>query len=134
MGYNLRMRIPALLFAVAITVPFSLAAAVTTPMPTSNCILAKLQGTASTYNPNYAGWKTGGQGLATGGTYNPNNYEAALQLDVARKYGCGYGRGKTCQAVVESPSTGKVAIVLINDNGPLTAGRIIDLNEKSMQY
>lgn len=91
------------------------------------------KGDASTYNPNYPGYRTGGQGLATGGRYNSNAYEAALQLDRAKKYGCGYGAGKTCCAVVQEPG-GKALIVKINDNGPLTAGRIIDLNEKSMQY
>lgn len=99
----------------------------------TSCIRGKLRGDASTYNPNLPGWRTGGQALATGGRYNPNAYEAALQLDWARRYGCGYGSGKVCDAVVEGP-TGRSMVVRINDNGPLVPGRVIDLNEKSMRY
>ena len=114
---------------------------------TGGCIKAKFKGIATTYNPNVSGWKTGGQGLATGGTYNPNGYEAALQLDLAKQYGCGYGSRKTCHAAVEG--NGKAMIVLINDNGPMCAdsataarardcthrtARVIDLNEKAMRY
>ena len=102
------------------------------PAPQS-CIKDSFRGDASTYNPNVKGWKTGGQKLATGGRYNPNEYEAALQLDLAKKHRCGYGSGRTCQAVVQS-ADGRALIVRINDNGPLVKGRVIDLNEKSMRY
>ncbi len=112
------------------------------------CIIAKLPpGTATTYNPGVSGWKTGGMSLATGGTYNANGYEAALQLDFAKRWGCGYGSRKVCHAAVEG--NGKSMIVLINDNGPMCAdpqtaakakdckertSRVIDLNEKAMRY
>ena len=125
------------------------AGAQTVPNPPASggCVRAKFVGNATTYNPYKAGWKTGGTGLATGGTYNPNGWEAALQLDLAKQYGCGYGSGKVCHAVVEG--NGKSMIVQINDNGPMCAdpatarraadctsrtSRVIDLNEKSMQY
>ncbi len=107
-----------------------------------SCVKAKLQGDASTYNPTLGGgWKEGGLGVATGGNYNPDAWEAALQLDLAKEYGCGYGSGKVCDAVVSTPS-GRSAVVRINDNGPLCSDpgahckrpRVIDLNEKSMQY
>jgi|GEM_PF-5404394 len=127
------MRFLALLSVVVLVMPLTFVAAADTPSPSANCIKAKYQGDASTYNPNLPGWKTGGQALATGGRYNPNGWEAALQLDAAKKHGCGYGSGRTCQAVVQTQD-GKTVILLINDNGPLVSGRIIDLNEKSMQY
>jgi len=130
-----------LLGAVLATIVFM----VVPPVPQASaqsCVRAKYTGDASTYNPNKAGYKTGGQKLATGGTYNANGYEAALQLDLAKKHSCGYGAGKVCHAAVEY--RGKAMIVKINDNGPLCADsgvrcahrfeRIIDLNEKSMRY
>jgi rare lipoprotein A len=133
------MRISALSFAVLVIILSSSVYSVptiqlaATSIPTSSCVKATFKGIASTYNPNKPGWKTGGQSLATGGTYNPNEYEAALQLDLAKQYRCGYGAGAVCQAIVQTPS-GKSLLLRINDNGPLVPGRIIDLNEKSMRY
>lgn len=98
-----------------------------------SCAKASFKGDASTYNPYLPRWRTGGGTLATGGPYNPNSYDAALQLDLAKQYRCGYGRGAICHAVVQAPN-GRALIVRINDNGPLVRGRIIDLNEKSMRY
>lgn len=98
-----------------------------------SCVKGTFKGDASTYNPNFAGWKTGGQSLATGGKYDSNSFDAALQLDLAKRYKCGYGSGAVCHAVVQAPN-GRSMIVRINDNGPLVPGRIIDLNEKSMRY
>lgn len=128
-----------------------MANALSTPTPSSSsggCVKAKIVGNATTYDPTKAGgWKSGGLGLSTGGTYNPNGWEAALQIDFAKQYGCGYGSGKVCHAVVEG--NGKSMIVKINDNGPMCAdsatarhapdctnphARVIDLNTKSMQY
>lgn len=129
-----------------VVIALSLVSAAAADGAGTGCVKAKFVGTATTYNPYKGGWKTGGAGLATGGTYNPNGWEAALQTDLARQYSCGYGKSK-CQAVVEG--NGKAMIVLINDNGPMCAdpataskakdcktrtSRVIDLNEKSMQY
>ena len=97
------------------------------------CVKTSFKGDASTYNPFLPGWRTGGGTLATGGWYNPNEYEAALQLAIAKQYRCGYGRGAICDAIVQAPN-GRSMVVRINDNGPLVSGRVIDLNEKSMQY
>ncbi len=97
------------------------------------CVKASFKGDASTYNPFLPGWKTGGGTLATGGRYNPNEYEAALQLGLAKQYRCGYGSRAVCDAIVQAPN-GRAMRVRINDNGPLVSGRVIDLNEKSMQY
>ena len=116
-----------------------------------NCVKKKYVGDATTYNPYAAGWKTGGLGLATGGKYNPDAWEAAIQLDIGKEVGCGVGAGKTCRAVVAVPSTGRAAILLINDNGPMCAdpatyaaasecrqkgkfARVIDLNKQSMYF
>lgn len=128
----------------------TLASAQTTPL-TPNCVRAKLTGNATTYNPFIpGGWKTGGGQTATGAMYNPNGWEAALQLDLAKQYGCGYGSKRTCKAIVEVPETGLAAILVINDNGPMCAdpataarapdcrsggrfARIIDLNERAMR-
>lgn len=113
----------------------------------------KYQGVATTYNPFKKGWKTGGGPLAVGGIYNPDDWAAALQLSLAQKHSCGYGRGRICHAVVEG--NGKSMVVKINDNGPMCAdaataarapdcrdssgrvnpiARVIDLNEKAMRY
>ena len=97
------------------------------------CIKASFKGDASTYNPYLPGWRTGGGTLATGGPYNPNSYDAALQLGLAKQYRCGYGSRAICHAVVQAPN-GRAMVVRINDNGPLVPGRVIDLNEKSMRY
>jgi len=97
------------------------------------CVKVSFRGDASTYNPYLPGWRTGGGTLATGGPYNPNSYDAALQLNLAKQYGCGYGSRAICHAVVQAPN-GHAMVVRINDNGPLVPGRVIDLNEKSMQY
>ncbi len=101
--------------------------------PANQCIKASLRGEASTYEPGY-GYKGGTGTLATGGPYNANSYDAALQLDLARRYRCGYGQGKVCHAIVQAPN-GLGLVVRVNDNGPLNVpGRIIDLNTKSMAY
>ncbi len=102
-------------------------------VPDTSCIKGRIRGDASTYNPYVAGWRTGGSALATGGRYDPNSYAAALQFGAARSMGCGYGSGRVCDAVVETPE-GRSLVLRINDNGPLVAGRVIDLNEKSMRY
>lgn len=120
-------------------------------IPAFGCVKKKVVGTATTYNPFAVGWKTGGPGLATGGRYNPDAWEAAIQVDIGREVGCGYGTGKTCRAIVSAPSTGRAAIILINDNGPMCAdpatyakvaecrqkgkyARVIDLNKQSMYF
>lgn len=102
-------------------------------MAAEPCIKTSVRGDASTYNPFLPGWRTGGGKLATGGWYNPNEYAAALQLDLAKQYRCGYGGGAICHAVVQAPN-GRAMTVRVNDNGPLVSGRVIDLNEKSMRY
>lgn len=100
-----------------------------------------VEGQASGYNPNRSGQASGGQGTATGGTYDPNSYDAAIQTDIGRATNCGVGGGEVCYALVEQGD--KSLVVRVNDNGPLSGqvdgktikdGRIIDLNQKSMDY
>ncbi|MDR3571607.1 MAG: RlpA-like double-psi beta-barrel domain-containing protein [Candidatus Pacebacteria bacterium] len=108
------------------------AQAQTPPHATYKAQSPTLVGAASTYNPFKPGWKSGGAQTATGNFYNPNAYDAALQLDLAKQYNCGIGNGNNCYALVEHD--GKQLVVNVNDNGPLVPGRIIDLNEASMNY
>ena len=141
------MRLTLAAVAVLVCVAPHAAFTATVPGASGGCIKGKIVGNATTYNPFALGWKSGGPGLATGGTYNPDGWEAALQTDLAKQYGCGYGSGKVCHAVVEG--NGKSMIVQINDNGPMcadpatakkapdcinTQSRVIDLNQKSMAY
>jgi len=148
------MQRTAALFALLLFVSASLPAyalSVNDSAQAFECVKKKIVGDATTYNPYAAGWKTGGTGLATGGRYNPDAWEAAIQLDIGREIGCGVGSGKTCRAIVSAPSTGRAAIVLINDNGPMCAdpatyaraaecrqkgkyARVIDLNKQSMYF
>jgi rare lipoprotein A (peptidoglycan hydrolase) len=86
-----------------------------------------LVGIASVYTSQF------GHGIATGvGWYNASAYAAALQLDLAKVFHTGYGSGAAGYALVEYG--GKKLIVLVNDNGPLTPGRIIDFTPASMNY
>ena len=100
-----------------------------------SCVIGKASGRATTYNPACERESTS---LSTGGRYNAGGWEAALQLDLAKRFRCGYG-GR-CYAAVENLDNGRAAILLINDNGPLYSGSygnknvVIDLNEASMRY
>ena len=103
-------------------------------IPAFNCVKKTYVGNATTYDPTVGGgWKTGGMGLSTGGQYNPEGWAAALQLDLATQVGCGAGSGNACRAIVSSPKTGRAAIVLINDNGPMCADRATYLQAKDCQ-
>lgn len=105
--------------------------------PANNQVLQKVvatfQGIASCYDPtnktSCGGTKyEGGMQIAgQGGVYLPNIPAAALKLPLALQTGCGVS-GKNCQAIVTNTDTGKSVQVTINDNGPLTPGRVIDLN------
>lgn len=93
-----------------------------------------ITGDASTYNPYKPGWRGGGGRTASGEPYDPQAWTAAIQTGQRHKFG-GVGYGKDYQpsyALVEHGD--KQAIVRINDVGPLTRGRVIDLNERSMRY
>jgi peptidoglycan lytic transglycosylase len=92
-------------------------------------------GKASTYNPLRPNDSTaGGLRTASGENYDPKDWTAAIRTTLRRLFG-GINFGKRYQpvfALVESNK--KRAIVRINDVGPLKPGRVIDLNERAMQY
>jgi len=89
-------------------------------------------GAASTYNPFHAGWREGGPNTASGERYDPNVWAAAIKTSLREKFGGVLYGARPKYALVEA--VGKKAIVKINDVGPLTPGRIVDLNERTMRY
>ena len=89
-------------------------------------------GAASTYNPFRPGWREGGPNTASGERYDPSVWAAAIKTSLREKFG-GVRYGERPKfALVEA--VGKKLIVKINDVGPLTPGRIIDLNERTMRH
>jgi rare lipoprotein A len=90
-------------------------------------------GTASTYDP-LAANEPEGLETASGETYDPDSWSAAIQIGLRETFGgVRYGRNyRPAFALVECGA--KRAIVRINDVGPLRPGRIIDLNTRTMRY
>src|SRR6478609_6780926 len=89
-------------------------------------------GAASTYNPFRPGWREGGRNTASGERYDPSVWAAAIKTSLRRKFGGVQYGARPKYALVEA--VGKKVIVKINDVGPLTPGRIIDLNERTMRH
>jgi peptidoglycan lytic transglycosylase len=89
-------------------------------------------GAASTYNPFRPGWREGGRNTASGERYDPSVWAAAIKTSLRQKFGGVRYGARPKYALVEA--IGKKVIVKINDVGPLTPGRIIDLNERAMRY
>lgn len=89
-------------------------------------------GAASTYNPFRPGWREGGTKTASGERYDPSVWTAAIKTTLRQKFGGVRYGARPKYALVEA--VGKKAIVKINDVGPLTPGRIIDLNERAMRH
>ncbi len=89
-------------------------------------------GMASMYNPFRPGWREGGPETASGERYDPSGWAAAIKTSLREKFGGVQYGAKPKYALVEA--VGKKVIVKINDVGPLTPGRIIDLNERTMRY
>src|SRR6202166_3379986 len=89
-------------------------------------------GAASTYNPFRPGWGEGGPNTASGERYDPSVWAAAIKTSLRQKFGGVQYGARPTYALVEA--VGKKVIVKINDVGPLTPGRIIDLNERAMRY
>lgn len=89
-------------------------------------------GVASMYNPFRPGWREGGPNTASGERYDPSVWAAAIKTSLRQKFGGVQYGAKPKYALVEA--VGKKVIVKINDVGPLTPGRIIDLNEQTMRY
>ena len=89
-------------------------------------------GAASTYNPFRPGWREGGPDTASGERYDPAVWTAAIKTSLRQKFGGVQYGARPKYALVEA--VGKKVIVKINDVGPLTPGRIIDLNERTMRH
>ncbi|MCP3467870.1 septal ring lytic transglycosylase RlpA family protein [Bradyrhizobium sp. CCGUVB23] len=89
-------------------------------------------GAASMYNLFRPGWREGGPNTASGERYDPSVWAAAIKTSLRQKFGGVQFGARPKYALVEA--VGKKAIVKINDVGPLTPGRIIDLNERTMRY
>jgi rare lipoprotein A len=91
-------------------------------------------GTASTYNPYRPGYRSGGAETASGESYDPGGWTAAIQIDLREMFG-GVRYGKDYRPSYALVANGdKRAIVKINDVGPLERGRIIAFNEQTMHY
>jgi rare lipoprotein A len=93
---------------------------------------AAIVGTASMYNPFKPGWREGGPSTASGERYDPSAWAAAIKTGLRHKFGGVQFGARPKFALVEA--AGKKVIVKINDVGPLTPGRIIDFNERTMRH
>jgi rare lipoprotein A len=93
---------------------------------------AAIVGAASTYNPYRPGWREGGAYTASGERYDSSAWTAAVKTNLRKEFGGVLYGASPKYALVEGE--GKKAIVKINDVGPLTPGRIIDFNERTMRY
>jgi len=89
-------------------------------------------GAASMYNPFQPGWREGGPKTASGERYDALAWAAAIKTSLRKKFGGVRYGARPKYALVEA--AGKKVIVKINDVGPLTPGRIIDLNERTMRH
>ena len=91
-------------------------------------------GTVSTYNPYRDGKEEGGAETASGELYDPTAWTAAIQTGFRDQFG-GVRYGKLYRPAYALVASGeKRVIVKVNDVGPLKAGRVLDLNERSMRF
>ena len=88
-------------------------------------------GAASTYNPFKPGWGRAARAQPPASAMIPC-WAAAIKTSLRRKFGGVQFGARPKYALVEA--VGKKVIVKINDVGPLTPGRIIDLNERAMRH
>jgi peptidoglycan lytic transglycosylase len=121
-----------LAFAISVTVARSEIGAVHSSAVVNAASGDAIVGAASTYNPFKPGWREGGPSTASGERYNPSVWAAAIKTSLRQKFGGVQYGARPKYALVEA--VGKKVIVKINDVGPLTPGRIIDLNERAMRY
>jgi len=113
-----------------------LAAMVGLPRIQEQAVLSRttIVGTISTYNPYRDGKEEGGAQTASGELYDPSAWTAAIQTGLRNQFG-GVRYGRLYQPTYALVASGeKRLIVKINDVGPLKAGRVLDLNERSMRY
>ena len=123
-------------FSAAYRSILKLAAVVGLPRIQAEAALSRttIVGTISTYNPYRDGKEEGGAQTASGELYDPSAWTAAIQTGLRNQFG-GVRYGKLYQPTYALVASGeKRLIVKINDVGPLKAGRVLDLNERSMRY
>ena len=118
--------------AISVTIARSEIAAVHSSAVVNTASGDAIVGAASTYNPLRPGWREGGPNTASGERYDPSVWAAAIKTTLRQKFGGVQYGARPKFALVEA--IGKKIIVKINDVGPLTPGRIIDLNERAMRY
>jgi rare lipoprotein A len=75
---------------------------------------------------------TGGVNTASGERYDSSEWAAAIKTNLRNEFGGVQYGARPKYALVEG--AGRKAIIKINDVGPLTPGRIIDFNERTMRY
>ena len=122
----------AVALAVSVTVARSEINAVHSSAVVNDACGDAIVGAASMYNPFRPGWREGGPNTACGERYDPLVWAAAIKTSLRQKFGGVEYGARPKYALVEA--VGKKVIVKINDVGPLTPGRIIDLNEQTMRY
>jgi rare lipoprotein A len=93
---------------------------------------AAIIGAASMYNPYQPGYREGGVDTASGERYDSSAWAAAIKTNLRQEFGGVRYGARPKFALVEG--AGKRAIIKINDVGPLTPGRIIDFNERTMRF
>jgi len=87
-----------------------------------------VRGQASYYGPGFQGNRT-----SQGDVFNTEEYSAAIQIDIRNQFGVAAGTGKKGYARITNLDNGRSILVKINDVGPLTPGRVIDLSQKSFR-
>jgi rare lipoprotein A len=118
--------------AISVTVARSEIGAVHSSAVVNDASGDAIVGAASMYNPFRPGWQEGGPNTASGEPYDPSVWAAAIKTSLRQKFGGVQYGARPKYALVEA--VGKKVIVKINDVGPLTPGRIIDLNERTMRH
>src|SRR5689334_19054795 len=131
-GVMMASRLSAAICGVAIAITCSTGAKATTVTDTVRSKAVAIVGAASTYNPFKPGWREGGPSTASGERYDPFAWSAAIKTNLRNLFGGVKYRERPKFALVEAK--GKKVVVKINDVGPLTPGRIIDLNERTMRH
>ncbi|WP_338700783.1 MULTISPECIES: septal ring lytic transglycosylase RlpA family protein [Bradyrhizobium] len=119
-------------FAVSVTVARSEIEAVHSSAVVNDACGDAIVGAASMYNPFRPGSQEGGPNTASGERYDPSVWAAAIKTSLRQKFGGVQYGARPKYALVEA--VGKKVIVKINDVGPLTPGRVIDLSEQTMRY
>ena len=84
------------------------------------------------YNPYRPGYREGSANTASGERYDPWAWAAAIKTNLRKEFGGVHYGARPKYALIEG--VGKKAIIKINDVGPLTPGRIIDFDERTMRY